>query len=366
MKRVSVMIKPASSGCNIRCRYCFYLDVAARRETASFGIMSEDAAADLVKNVYADLEDGDDLTLAFQGGEPTIAGLPWFRRFVSLVKAQTKKVSVSWALQTNALLLDEEWCEFLKENRVLVGVSLDGYREANDASRVDAAGKGTYQRIMQSVKLLRKHKVDFNVLMTLTNELARHPQLVWKEIVKQDFRFVQFTPCLGELEEEKRTPYELTPVRFVSFYEEIFRVWVQEFRKGNYYSIKLFDDLINLLAKGEVNACGLVGFCGAQFVVEADGSAYPCDFYVLDRWKLGSVREKTLSALFESEAGNAFRIRPADRLLCGACPYRRICGGGCRRMQASVCYGPGETDCGYRMLLEKILPELQQIAQRFR
>ncbi|MDL2293908.1 radical SAM protein, partial [Ruminococcaceae bacterium OttesenSCG-928-D13] len=126
MKRLSVMLKPASSLCNLRCRYCFYADVSSMRGVPNYGIMSDDTAREVIGNIYRDLEDGDEITLAFQGGEPTLAGLDFFKSFVAEAERQPVRARVNWALQTNGVLLDRDWCAFLREKRFLVGLSLDG------------------------------------------------------------------------------------------------------------------------------------------------------------------------------------------------------------------------------------------------
>lgn len=364
MRFLNVMLKPASSLCNMRCKYCFYADVSDNRQVKSFGIMQPETVDAILDHLFAPLSPGDSINIAFQGGEPTVAGIEWFRGFLAKAEAKKGGIKVTYALQTNAILLNEEWCRLLKEHRFLVGVSLDGPEENHDHWRVDAAGQGTWRRVMEAIRLLNEYKVDYNVLMTLTNSLARHPNQVWKLIREQNFRYVQFTPCLAELDANGRTDYELTSDRFASFYTQIFRLWKQEFQKDNYYSIKLIDDLVNLLAFGEVNACGLTGSCNPQVVVEADGSVYPCDFYMTDQWKTGNLAEQPLSEIMASPVNRTFMCRPRERARCAECRYLRICNGACRRMQKQICYQEGDSACGYRKLLDACLEEMLPIARR--
>jgi len=158
---------------------------------------------------------GDNITFAFQGGEPCMAGLNWFQNFISLVDGW-KDIRIRYALQTNATLLNDAWCAFLKEHDFLVGVSWDILPECHDAARVDSAGNGTQCKVLDSIALLEKWHVEYNVLCTLTNSVARHPNQVWKQLVKYDIHFVQFTPCLDELGNSEKSPYALTPERFAS------------------------------------------------------------------------------------------------------------------------------------------------------
>ena len=363
MKQLSVMLKPASSLCNMRCRYCFYADVSSQRAVASYGLMQPETARAILANLFADLEPGDRLTLAFQGGEPTLAGLGFFEDLVEEVqKYREKKVQVHYALQTNGLLLDDAWCAFLRRHDFLVGLSMDGPAACHNANRVDAGGKGTFRQVLAAKQRMDRHGVAYNVLMTLTGQLARHPQQVWNLMEEQDLRFVQFTPCMGPLDGPE-SPYALSPARYASFYTALFQRWYDSYCRGVYRSVKLFDDLVNLLAFGQCNACGLVGRCQPQLVVEADGSVYPCDFYVLDRYRTGTLTTDTLRTVYESPVALQFLQRPADPLtLCGQCPYRTICSGGCQRMRPMVCYKPGDTACGHRAFLDSCMGQLQELA----
>lgn len=366
MKNIALMIKPASSRCNLRCRYCFYAEVSERRDCRSYGLMRRDTAGRIIENIFRDLERGDSVTLAFQGGEPTVAGLDFFRFFAEKVEAVRGEVRVSWALQTNGTLLDEDWCAFLKEKDFLVGLSLDAMQASHDENRVDAEEKGTFARVSAARALLEKHGVEYNILTVLTNALARHPQQVWNFLCKEDIGYVQFIPCLGGLD-GGATRFSLTPGRFASFHTQLFRLWAADLTQGKYRSVKLFDDLIRLLAFGSCGACGLIGRCMPQIVVEADGGVYPCDFYALDEYRVGNLAEESLGALYEKAAMAAFRTRPTEKLkLCEACPYAPICGGGCPRMRREVCGAPEAKTCGYRAFLDACLPQMQRIAQRER
>ena len=362
MRQLNIMLKPASSMCNLRCKYCFYADVSANRKVKSYGVMTDETAESLIRNVFIEMNDGDAVKFVFQGGEPTLAGVKWFRQFTEYVRSQKRKVNVSYALQTNAMLLNEEWCLFLKENDFLVGVSLDGPENNHNLCREDAEGKSTYRDVMAAIQLLNKYHVEYNVLMTLTNNLARHPNQVWKLITDNNFRFVQFTPCVSDFDDSSSV-FALAPDRFASFYIQIFGLWKKAFEKDNYYSIKLIDDLVNLYAFGEVNACGLVGECNPQIVVEADGSAYPCDFYMTDEWETGNLAKQPISQIMNAPNNYRFISRPRSQSLCETCNYREICNGGCRRMQRQVCYGDDSIRCGYRRFLDAVDKDLREIAE---
>lgn len=365
MKNYSIMLKPASSLCDLRCKYCFYADVSNLRCVRSFGVMRDETALELIRNIERSLAPGDQVTLAFQGGEPTLAGLGLLHTIVEAAGRWDRGIRVHYALQTNAMHLDEEWCRFLKEHDFLVGVSHDLLPEQHNAVRVDAAGAPTMKRVEQSIALLRKHDVAFNVLCTLTNQIARHPQQVWKRILQLDLQYVQFTPCLDELDHPGESVYAITPKRFASFYNTLFRLWLAEYQAGRYRSVKLFDDVISALAFGIPGTCGMGGRCQPQLVVEADGTVYPCDFYCLDPYALGDLTKQTIPELFSSPALTAFLDRPrAPRPAhCAECAFAGFCGGGCERMQREVCCSGNGTFCGYEDFLTQNIAELQRIAQ---
>ncbi len=363
LKQLTILLKPASSLCNLRCKYCFYADVSQQREIISCGIMEEATVDAILKNLAIVLEPGDRMRFLFQGGEPTLAGLSFFQRFVDKVSAWDANIEVSYSLQTNGILLDEEWCRFLKDNDFLVGVSWDILPDCHDAVRVDATGRGTNSKVLDCIALLDRFGVEYNVLCTLTGAVARHPRQVWKQLCKWDIDYVQFTPCIDEIHME--SPYALTPKRFASFYIQLFDLWYEDYKNGKFRSVKLFDDVVNLLVFGRPTACGMNGSCQPQMVVEADGSVYPCDFYCLDEYKLGNLKEQSPMELLSCEKIKAFLNRSHESpKLCETCHYRKFCGGNCKRMQKEICCFGDDTYCGYREFLEKCGPTLAQIARQ--
>ncbi|MDR0731604.1 MAG: SPASM domain-containing protein [Treponema sp.] len=369
MKHIYVLIKPASSLCNMRCSYCFYSDVSARRDCASFGIMDGETRRRIIGNIFACLEDGDEITFAFQGGEPTLAGTAWFVDFAELVSCRLleRNVSVHYAFQTNGLLLDDAWCRFFRDHNVLVGLSLDGSPGAHDRNRVDAAGRGTSQRVLKGKQLLDTYRVEYNILCVLSSDIARDPDRMWRFIIRETIEYIQFIPCLPRLDKSGAAAAHSTlrPAMFASFYSLLFRSWARELEGGHYVSVKFFDDMINLFFRGIISACGITGQCGTQYVVEADGSVYPCDFYACDEYCTGNLTEKTPRELFDSEKMQLFlREKPPVSRLCDTCPYYRACGGGCKRMR-NVMYSGVPEICGLKIFLDKCLLPLGDIAGRF-
>ncbi len=329
---VSLLIKPASGRCNLRCRYCFYEDVMDQRKESDLGFMTEETLELLVKQAMELARDS--VSFAFQGGEPMLRGLPFFRRFIELERKYAKPgLRIEHSIQTNGTLIDGQWAEFFRENRFLVGISLDGTRENHDRNRVEVSGTGTWNRCMEGLKLLQENHVDVNVLCVVTGQAARRGAAMYQNLKSLGLRYIQFIPCLDPIQEPRgKQTYSLQPQRYGQFLCSVFDQWYRDWERGDYVSIRLFDDYVHLLAGQPTGTCATTGRCGRYFVVEGDGSVYPCDFFVLDEWKLGRLGEQTLRELSQSPIAADFcaagRGTPAD---CAGCQWRPLCSGGCQR-----------------------------------
>ena len=357
MAQLSFLIKPASALCNQRCRYCFYEDEAAHRAVKNRGMMSEETAGRLIRAACAEAGRGGELLFAFQGGEPTLAGLPFFRRFVELVNGSAAPgTRVSYSIQTNGSLLDAEWAAFLAENRFLVGLSLDGSREMHDLNRVDAEGKGTWGRTVKALRLLQKSGVEVNLLCVVTGQLARRPQQMYNSLKRLGVRYLQFIPCLDPIGNARGSAaYSLRAEEYGAFLCRLFDLWYEDWKRGEYVSVRLFDDYVHILCGEPVSACSASGRCGSYLVAESDGSLYPCDFYALDEWRLGDLRDgRSLKAIAECETARRFLAGSEERPnACRACRWFFLCRGGCRR---DWCERDGETVNGFCESFRRFFP----------
>lgn len=334
MKTLNFLIKPASGHCNMRCRYCFYEDETGLREGGNSGMMTAGTADLLIREAFGALEPGGQVSFAFQGGEPTLAGLPYFRHFVKKVREENHKgISVHYAIQTNGLALDEDWADFFRTHGFLVGVSLDGEKAIHDALRHDATGKDTWNRITKNLALLQRKQVEVNLLCVVSRLCAKHPAKVYRSLQKLGGQYLQFIPCLDPLEAERGSmPYSLTPQLYGDFLCGLFDLWYRDFVSGKYTSIRLFDDYVHLAMGLPASTCSTAGGCGAYLVVEGDGALYPCDFYCLDPWFLGRLGEVSLAQAMESQRAREF-LREGQNLPagCGECRWLPLCNGGCKR-----------------------------------
>lgn len=332
MRSINLLIKPASGMCNMRCKYCFYADETSKRQVSNYGIMSRQTISAVLEHAL-DAATGE-CSIAFQGGEPTLAGLDFFRFAVAEAKAKNKNhVRLHFSLQTNGLLIDDAWAAFFAENRFLIGISLDGTKEVHDRNRVDAAGKGTFGRVIHAIEILEQHRVEYNILTVITKNTVRNYRSIHSFFQKKGFRYQQFIPCLDPLEEQRGSQHwSLTPELFEKYLKQAFDLWYEEAMAGNKQYHRYFDNLLFLLDGQAPEACGMAGRCGMQYVIEADGSTYPCDFYMLDRYRIGNLAEDTVEAVDvrRKELGFIEQSLPvADA--CKDCQWFALCRGGCRR-----------------------------------
>ena len=370
MKHNTFLVKPASSLCNLRCRYCFYADELDNREIRSYGKMSVDTMHTIVEKAmeYGDYE----CTIAFQGGEPTLAGLDFYRDLVAYVTAHEnpKKLKIHYALQTNGYLINEEWAAFLGENHFLVGVSLDGLKEIHDRYRLDAAGKGTYQRVISAIRLLEKHQVEYNILTVVTAATARNGQKIYNYFKKNHFGYQQYIECLDPIGEEPgQHEYSLTPEKYGEFLKSMFDAWYLDMRSGTYVYNRYFENLMMIMAGQQPESCNMRGVCGKQWVFEADGSVYPCDFYALDQWRLGNIQENSFEEMDEKRDELGFiqwSMRQQED--CQKCRWFGLCRNGCRRNREPVTAESTNRNyfCkSYQMFFEYAYPRLEEIYQLY-
>ena len=362
MPPLNLLIKPASGRCNMRCRYCFYADETSRRAVDDYGMMPEDVLEQMIRKALAHAEGA--CTFGFQGGEPTLRGLDFFRRAVELEKRyNVHGVRVENALQTNGLLLNAEWAEFLAREHFLVGLSVDGMAGLHNRNRPDAGGEGTLSRTLAAAELLRRHNVTFNTLTVVTNDTADKIDLVYDFFARHDLRWQQYIPCLDAFGERQGW---LTAEKYGVFLMRLFDRWARDVMEGRFIYIRQFENYVGMLLGHPAENCGMMGCCGMQYTVEADGGVYPCDFYVLDAYRLGNFMTDDFDALDEKRRALRFIEDSAQKdAECLRCRYYSLCRGGCRRDRDD---GTGRLErtrfcAAYQRFFEYALPRLQSIAR---
>ncbi|MGP1522157.1 MAG: anaerobic sulfatase maturase [Treponema sp.] len=329
---LNVLIKPVSGACNMNCTYCFYCDEMENRSQKSFGIMSEKTAESLIQKALDGTHSA--CTFAFQGGEPTLRGLDFFRFFCDTVRScNIHKIPVQFALQTNGLVIDKEWVAFFAERGFLIGLSMDGNKRIHDSMRRRRDGSGSFNNILRASQLFDNHRVEYNILTVVSASLAKNIKDVYEFYLRNNFIYQQYIPCLDPIGEKSPAhEWSLTPEAYGDFLKTLFDLWYRSFKREKPVSIRYFDNLVLMLLGRPPESCGMLGRCTFQHVIEADGSVFPCDFYVLDSYKLGNIHTNS----FEDIAKAREKIGFIEKSLhvdpdCQVCKWYSLCRGGCRR-----------------------------------
>lgn len=345
MKQISVLIKPSSSLCNMQCSYCFYKNEVDLREDKTAKMMDRATVRAIIDKTMA--LDVNKIIYCFQGGEPTLAGVEFFNYFIEYVSKKNSGKYVSYSIQTNGLGLNESWYQLFKEYNFLVGISIDGYKEIHDLLRKDNANRGTFDILVKNIEELQKREISFNILTVLTHQLAKFPKELHEFYTRYRLNNIQLIPCLPSLDIKESQPYALTPQDFSSFYKSFFDLWMKDDRK---ISISLFDNIMLMYLGFPPQQCGMIQKCSMQYVIEADGTVYPCDFFSLDQYKCGNIKNNTLKEIFNHPNAHTFLTEKVQvSKVCETCPFYKMCYGYCKRM--NVCL---KTDdyCGYQEFLE--------------
>lgn len=366
MPPISVLMKPSSGMCNLACTYCFYCDESNRRAQRSYGFMTEQTLKNIIRKTLPHAKGI--ASYAFQGGEPTLRGLDFFQKAVEYQqKYNTNAVRVQNALQTNGYLLNESWCRFLNEYHFLVGISVDGTQAIHDAYRRTRNGDPTYDRVLHATKLMDKFHVDYNILTVVTNQVAAHCREIYQEYRNRGWHYQQYIPCLDPMDTPHgQEGYALLPEEYGHFLIQLFHLWYQDCLKGRPPYIRQFENYLGILAGYVPEACDQRGKCGLQYVVEADGGVYPCDFYMIDGYYLGNFNLDRLLDLDKRREKIGF-IERSQRLPeeCRNCRYHFICRGGCQRnrdLQTDGTYS--NYFCrSYKMFFETCLEDMKKLVR---
>ncbi len=363
MKNRILLIKPASGACNMRCTYCFYADEIDNRSVKSYGIMSMETAHTMIDRVLSET-DGD-VSFSFQGGEPSLAGLDFFRDFVSYAKERGKG-RIHFAIQTNGYAITREWARFFHDEGFLVGLSLDGSKKIHDIYRHGKDGKGSFRNAFRTAQALTAEKAEFNILTTVTKDVAENIEEVFGFLQRNGFRYLQFIPCIDPIGGEEM-PYSLSPELYGDCLKRLFSLYYRCWKNGSYVSIRYFDNLVSMLLGYPPETCGMSGRCGAGYVIEADGSVFPCDFYVLDGYRLGNVNDSSFDDMDKKRTELGFIEKSmVINEACKTCRYFPICRGGCRRDREDFrenIIGLSKLCPAYKDFFGFALPGLEEIAR---
>ena len=325
-KRLSpftVMIKPVGSLCNMSCSYCYY-----RKDNSNNGIMSYEMLELLTKQ-YIDASEGPVVNFTWHGGEPTLAGLDFFSKAVELQKKYLPKGWSCWNnLQTNGLLLDDSWCEFLSANKFDVGLSIDGNIHCHDYFRKDNEGEGTYTKVAETVKRLMSYGVKPDLLCTVNSVTVKEPQEVYKALKEFSTGWIQFIPIVNSIG-SKVAKESTTAKEYGKFLSNIFDYWI--LHDFDTVGIQYFFEILRISSGGSASVCYMAPFCGRAVVVEHDGNVYSCDHFVNNDNLLGNIYETQLLEIVNDEKQYSFGMKKETELedRCKECKWLKYCHGGC-------------------------------------
>ncbi|HEX2857203.1 MAG TPA: anaerobic sulfatase maturase [Propionibacteriaceae bacterium] len=348
----ALMAKPTGAACNLDCSYCFFLSKEVLWDDSDQRMSHDTLQAYLAS--YLDAQPDGPVTISWQGGEPTLRGLDFFRGAVRLANQLARpRQQIEHAIQTNATLIDDAWGEFLAENHVLVGVSIDGPRHLQDSNRVNKAGRGTHDQVIRGWNILQRHRVDTNILCTVNSANADHPLQVYRHF-RDDLgaRFLQFIPIVERVADGERelaengwrdpdgrfvlyrqagtgvTSRTVRPEQWGRFMTTIFDEWVT--RDVGEVFVQHVDVTLGALF-GQYSLCVHAPECGGALAMEHNGDVYSCDHFVEPGYRLGNIRHNRFPDLLNSPEQRGFgrSKRTALPRQCQQCPVRWACNGGC-------------------------------------
>ena len=344
-----LMAKPAGPRCNMRCHYCFYTEKEALLGSGQQVKMSDEALEAYVRN-YIEVAEGPEVNFAWQGGEPTLMGLDFFRRAVDLQKQYAGDRRITNSLQTNGTLLDDEWCKFLADHEFLVGLSIDGPEHIHDKYRLDRGGNPTFEKVQEAMHRMQNHGVNFNTLTCVTVESAEQPLEVYDFLRDQGAEFMQFIPIVerlpgdkstelglelaepqleGEEESTRVTNWSVRPGQYGKFLKNIFDKWVKNHVGSTF--VQIFDVALNAWMDQEPPLCNFATNCGNAMIIEYNGDLYSCDHFVYPDHRLGNIREDSLEEMVRHPSVRKLGRYKSEGLpqKCRDCEVLFVCHGGC-------------------------------------
>ena len=362
MNDFSLLIKPSAADCNLSCAYCFY--IGRQGLTGPRPRMSDEILEKLIAS-YMSSRQAASYTFSWQGGEPALMGLNFFKRVVKLqIKYAPRGAVVCNAFQTNGTLITDEFAAFLAEYKFLLGVSLDGPVQAHDNYRKTLAGEPTHASVCKGIDRLKRHGVDFNILALVNDRTVKQPREIYGYLKNRGFLHQQYVPCVEFDGTGGRMPYSITGREWGAFLCEIFDRWIDE--DVSRISIRLFDSMVEYLVSGRRNSCVMGTDCRQYFVVEYDGSVYPCDFFVRDDLKLGNLVDGNWKEFLESPVYRRFGLEKVNwSVECRSCPWLALCHGDCPKFRPAAGEGRAKSVLceGWQTFYAHALPRLQRIAE---
>lgn len=364
------MAKPIGPLCNLNCAYCYYLEKTALYPNKKNFRMQPEVLERFVAEYIQAMRHLPEIHFTWQGGEPTLLGLAFFERVVALQeKHRPAGVRIHNSLQTNGVLLDDAWGEFLNGHDFLVGVSIDGPPELHDVYRRDRGGRPTAEAVLRGVRILRRFEVPFNALVCVHRANADSPLEVYRYLKSIGATFMQFIPIVRAVGEKSNdiAPYSVRPEQYGRFLIEIFDAWLA--RDVGRVFIQIIESTLSSVVYGRPTLCVFSETCGNALAIEHNGDLYACDHFVDAEHRLGNIMELPLHELAHSRRQQEFGLAKRDTLpsTCRDCEVLQLCRGGCpkNRITTSPTGEPGLNDLctGYKAFFKHVQPVMEAMAQ---
>lgn len=337
-----IMAKPAGSMCNMRCRYCYYLEKS--RYYSGRTMMPDDVLEEFIKQ-YIEAQTMPAVLFTWHGGEALLRTPDFYKKVLRLQRKYARGIHVDNCIQTNGTKLTDEWCRFFKDNGWLVGVSIDGPREFHDAYRLKTNGHGSFDDVMRGIELLNKHDVEWNAMAVVNDLIAARPHEFYQFFKSIDCRFIQFAPIVERLsskglatadEDAPLASFSVTPEAWGNFLCDIFDEWVR--RDVGTFFIQIFDATLANTVGVEPGVCTLGRTCGHAAVIEHNGDLYSCDHFVFPEYRIGNIRNRSIFEMMDSPEQRRFGDAKFDTLpgQCRRCKWLRLCNGECPKNRFAI------------------------------
>lgn len=342
-KPLYVMLKPAGAHCNLACKYCYYLEKNNLYQNSHRHLMSDEMLEQFTRE-YIEAQTMPQVLFTWHGGEPLMRSIDFYKKALALQKKYANGKQIDNVIQTNGTLLTDEWCEFFAQNHWLVGISIDGPQEYHDHYRVTPAGKPSWEKVMQGISLLKKHRVEWNAMAVVNAYNAEHPLEFYHFFRDNGCQYLQFTPIverltehedgrtLASLADDREIPLadaSVTPQQWGNFLCTIFDDWVRH-DVGKTF-VEIFDCTLANWMGVLPGICAYSKECGHAGVMEHNGDVYSCDHFVFPEYKLGNIREQSLIDMLYGEKQQAFSRLKHTSLprQCKECDMEFACHGEC-------------------------------------
>ena len=362
----SVLIKPAGPDCNMACEYCFYRDKSSLFPESQIHRMSDETLKLTTRQFMG--QSNSSISVCWQGGEPTLAGLPFFEKAIEYQERFGQHQRVENSLQTNGLLLNGEWIGFLRANRFLVGLSLDGPEHVHDHYRREVGRLKTAVKVMDTAGRMLDSGIAVNVLVVVNDYSSEFAEEIYVFHKSLGLTFMQFVPCLEPHPNDrtKPAPWSVRPEKYGEFLMTLFDLWIADFSNGKPATfVRFFESLLHKYVGLPAPMCTLMKECGNYVVIEHNGEVYSCDFFVQPEWRLGNIQYDSLVEMLNSPRQLRFgELKSNYRDGCLTCPWFEFCQGGCHRDQLFQAEkgAPGMLCPAYKMFFEYAHQRMARLA----